>query len=75
MSLSRRQSRTLRGIELDLAASDPSLNEFFLSFTLRAGGREMPRVERVTRWPFRPGPKRSVADRVRDCCADNWNDP
>lgn len=75
MSLSRRQSRTLRGIELDLAAADPSLNEFFLSFTLGAGRREMPRVERVTRWPFRPGPERGVADRVRDWCAENWNDP
>ena len=75
MSLSRRQLRTLRGIELDLAASDPSLNEFFLSSTLRAGGREMPQVERVTRWSFRLHLRRSVAERVRDWCTENWNDP
>ena len=75
MSLSRRQVRTLRGIELDLAASDPSLNEFFVSFNLRPGGREMPLVERVARWPFRLGSNRSVADRVRHWCAENWNDP
>ena len=75
MSLSRRQVRTLRGIELDLAASDPSLNEFFGSFTSRPGGRETPRVERVTRWPFWLRRKRSAGDRVRDWCAENWNDP
>ena len=78
MSLSRRELRTLRGIELDLAVSDPGLNEFFLSFTSRARGREMPRVESVPRGPFRiPGwlrPRRSVTERAKDRCAENWND-
>ena len=78
MSLSRRRLRTLREIEQDLAISDPGLDRFFLSFTLRAGGREMPRAERLKPWPSRMlarlWPGRTVSERVRDWCAENWND-
>ena len=49
VSLSRRQLRTLRGIERDLACSDPRLNEFFLLFSGGFRGYDMPRVERVSR--------------------------
>ena len=79
MSLSRRRLRTLRDIEQDLAASDPGLSEFFLSFTARADGVEMPRAERVARWPFRMlgrrRPGQTVTGRGKDWCTDNWNDP
>jgi hypothetical protein len=79
VSLSRRRLRTLRDIEQDLAASDPGLNEFFLSFTARADGVEMPRAERVARWPFRMLGRRrrgqTVTGRGKDWCTDNWNDP
>ena len=78
MSLSRRRLRTLRDIEQDLAASDPGLSEFFLSFTALTDGVEMPQAERVARWPFRMlgrrRPGRTVTGRVKDC-TDNWNDP
>jgi hypothetical protein len=78
VSLSRRELRTLRWIELDLAVSDPGLNEFFLSFTSRARGREMPRVESVPRGPFRMlgwlRPRRSVSERPKGWCTDDWND-
>ena len=37
MSLRRGQSRALRGIERDLADSDPGLNASFLSFAAHAG--------------------------------------
>ena len=57
MSLNRRQLRNLRGIEAELAASDPGLHAFFVSFTSRAGVREvpseMPRADRTAPWPFR----------------------
>jgi hypothetical protein len=79
VSLSRRRLRTLRDIEQDLAASDPGLSEFFLSFTVRADGVEMPRAERVARWPFRMlrrrGPGQTVTGRRKEWCTDNWNDP
>jgi hypothetical protein len=79
VSLSRRRLRTLRDIEQDLAASDPGLSEFFLSFTARADGVEMPQAERVARWRFpmlgRRRHRRTVTGRVKDRCADNWNDP
>jgi hypothetical protein len=79
VSLSRRQLRTLCAIERDLVASDPVLCEFFGSFTLRSWGREMPRTERVVRWPSRMLARlwrgRSVSERIRDWCAANWYDP
>jgi Protein of unknown function (DUF3040) len=79
VSLSRSRLRTLREIEQELAASDPELDRFFLSFTLRPGRRDAPSAERVKPWPLRMlarlwrGP--SVKQRVKNWCAENWNDP
>jgi hypothetical protein len=79
VSLSRRQLRTLRGIERDLACSDPGLNAWFLSFAGMLRGHDMPPAERVSRWPSRL-PRRlwrgpSVTEQVAAWCAENWNDP
>ena len=79
MSLSRRQLRTLRGIERDLACSDPRLNEFFLLFSGGFRGYDMPRVERVSRWPARMLARlwvgRNVTERAAAWNAENWRDP
>jgi hypothetical protein len=79
VSLSRRQLRTLRGIERDLACSDPRLNEFFLLFSGGFRGYDMPRVERVSRWPSRMLGRlwgsRNVTERVAAWYAENWRDP
>jgi hypothetical protein len=78
VSLSRRQLRTLHGIERDLACSDPRLNEFFLLFSGGFRGYEMPRVERVSRWPSRMLARlwggRNVTERVAAWYAGNWRD-
>ncbi len=68
----RRQLRTLRGMEQDIADSEPGLYAFFLSFNRRGFGREMPATEKVTgglrrlmRRRHRPSPSfpgRSVLD-------------
>ncbi len=47
MSRRRSPSRALRDIERDLADSDPGLDAFFLSFTRRTWGREMPQTETI----------------------------
>jgi hypothetical protein len=79
VSLSRRRLRTLRGIEHDLAVSDPGLNALFQSFAARAGGREMPPVEHIAPWPGRMLARlwrgRSAPERVTDWHAGNRNDP
>jgi hypothetical protein len=79
VSLSRRQLRTLRDIERDLACSDPRLEEFFRLFTGGFRGCEMPRAERVARWPSRMLAKlwrgRSVSEWVTAWPAENWHDP
>lgn len=79
MSLSRRQLRTLRGMERDLACSDPRLTEFFLLFSGGFRGYEMPRVEHVTRWPSRMLARlwdgRNVTERVAAWYAENRRDP
>ena len=89
MRLNRRQLRNLRGIEAELAASDPGLHAFFVSFTSRAGVREvpteMPRADRAAPWPFRllarlrPGRParrgRNVDGQADDWCAENRNEP
>ena len=78
MSLSRRQRRTLRGMERDLTGSDPRLDEFFLLFTEGFRGCEMPRMERVPRWPSRMLARlwrsRSATNRVATWPAGNWHD-
>ena len=53
MVICRRRRRTLREIERHVAASDPRLDDFFLSFTVRTRRCTMPRAERVLPWPFR----------------------
>jgi hypothetical protein len=79
VSLSRRQLRTLRGIEHDLACSDPRLTEFFLLFSGGFRGYDMPQVERVSRWPARTlarlwgGGNRT--ERAAAWNAENWRDP
>jgi hypothetical protein len=79
VSLSRRQLRTLRGIEQDLACSDPRLNEFFLLFSGGFRSDGMPRVERLSRWPSRMLARlwggRIVTERVAAWYAGNWHDP
>ena len=79
VSISRRQRRALHGIERDLECSDPRLDEFFLYFGPRLKTREMPRAERVTRWPSRMWTRlwrgRTVSERVANWCAENWTDP
>ena len=79
MSLSRRQTRTLRGIEQDLACSDPRLSEFFLLFSGGFRGYAMPRVEHVSRWPSRLLGRlwlgRNVTERVAAWYAEDWRDP
>lgn len=45
--------RILSAIERDLAESEPGLYAFYESFAERTGGREMPSVEKIRRWPFR----------------------
>jgi hypothetical protein len=79
VSLSRRQLRTLRGIERNLACSDPALDAWFVSFAALLKGRDMPVAERLPRGPSRllrrlwRGP--GVTDRVAAWCAGNWNNP
>ena len=79
VSLSRRQLRTLRGIERNLACSDPALDAWFVSFAGLLQGRDMPTAERLPRWPSRllwrlwRGP--SVSELVAAWCAENWNNP
>ncbi|MFY9670483.1 hypothetical protein [Trebonia sp.] len=79
VSLSRRQLRTLRGIEQDLACSDPRLDDFFLLFSGGFRGYDMPPVERVSRWPSRMLGRlwggRNVTERVAAWYAGNWHDP
>ena len=78
MSL-RRQQGVLTRIERDLAASEPGLHALFLSFNSRSAGSEMPRIEHVTRWPFRTldrlWPGRNVTEPAKDRCAENRDDP
>jgi hypothetical protein len=79
VSLRRRQQRVLRGMERDLAASEPGLHAFFLSFNSRSGGTEMPPLEHVVSWPLRTldrlWPGRNVTERAKDQCAENREDP
>jgi hypothetical protein len=48
-----RRRRALRDIALDLADSDPPLDELFFSFTQLASGGKMPRVEQIRTRPLR----------------------
>ena len=79
MSLRRGQSRALRGIERDLADSDPGLNASFLSFAAHPGRPLMPRVEKIRPRPLRIFTRlrrrRTLAERMRVWYAQDWNDP
>jgi hypothetical protein len=79
VNLRRRQLRTLRRIERDLADSDPGLDALFRAFARHAARREVPRVEKMDYRPFRILARlrrgRSGTERMTDRCADNWNDP
>jgi len=79
VSLRRGQSRALRGIERDLADSDPGLNASFLTFAAHAGRPVVPRVEKIRAWPLRIFARlrrrRTLAGRMRNWYAQNLNDP
>lgn len=53
VSLSRRQLRTLRRIERDLADSDPCLEAFYQGFARRTRGYDFSWLEKVDRRRFR----------------------
>jgi hypothetical protein len=53
MKLRLGRQRVLRGIERDLAESDPLLAAFFSSFTLLVQGEKMPSTEIITAKPLR----------------------
>jgi hypothetical protein len=74
----RRRLRILQRIERDLTGSDPGLDELFRSFARRTGGRDMPGVEKIDRrWSGRVGRRRerTLTERMKDWCAENWTDP
>jgi hypothetical protein len=79
VSLRRGQLRTLRGIECELAASEPDLDELFTSFASEAGQPQMPYVENIgarhLKMLTRLLPPPTVSERVQDWCAQNWVDP
>ena len=80
MSIRRRQLRILRGLDRDLADSDPGLDALVLGFARRTGGHDLRWVEKIDakqrRWLFfrrrqEPGP----GERMKDRSAENRNDP
>jgi hypothetical protein len=80
VSLRRRQLRILRGIERDIADSDPGLEALYLGFARRTGGHDLRWVERidVKRWRwlfFRPRQEADPGEPMKDRSAENWNDP
>ena len=80
VSLRRRQLRILRGLERDLADSDPGLDALFLGFARRTGGHDLRWVEKVDvkRWRWLFFGRRSESDPgepIRGQGAENWNDP
>jgi len=80
VSLRRRQLRILRGMERDLADSDPGLDALFLGFARRTGGHDMRWVEKIDakqrrRLLFRRRPEPSAGEPATDQNAENWNDP
>jgi hypothetical protein len=76
--VTRRLPRALREIERDLAGSDPGLDALFRSFARSPGRRDLSWVERDGRKRFLLfGPRRqqTLTERMKDRCAENWNDP
>ena len=80
VSLRRRHLRILRGMERDLADTDPGLDALFLGFARRTGGHDLRWVEKidVKRWRwlfFRPRQEPDPGEPTKDRSAENWNDP
>jgi hypothetical protein len=78
VSRRRRWRRTLREIERNLAGSDRGLDALFWSFARSPGGRDMSWVERIGRKRFLlfgRRRQRTLTERMKDWCAENWTDP
>jgi hypothetical protein len=79
VKLRRGQLRTLRELERDIAGSNPGLYAFFLSFNRRGEGRDMPQTEACgsgrLKGPARRRRGRTLTERMKDWCAENWKDP
>ena len=74
MSLRRRQLRILRGMERELADSEPGLDALFQGFARRTNGHDMRWVEMIDRrrrWLFsRRQQEPSPAERMKDRSAE-----
>lgn len=78
MSLPRRQLRTLRGIERELADSDPGLDALYQGLARRTSGRDLRCLEKVDRRRFLIFSRRreqGLGERMKNWTAENWNDP
>ena len=79
MSLRRSQLRALRGIERDLADSEPDLDALFGSFAPQGGRSKAPRMEKIGVRPLRIFARlwcrRPITERMKDWSAQNWTDP
>ena len=71
MNLRLRSRRSLRAIERNLAASDPSLTKLFSTFTVLAEGEEWGRAEKVKARPLRALTRR-LATALEFDPADPW---
>ena len=71
MNLRLRHRRSLRAIERNLAASDPSLTRLFSTFTVLAQGEERGRAEKVKGRPLRALARR-LATALEFDPADPW---
>jgi len=74
VSLRRRQLRTLRRIERDLAESDPGLDALYQGLARRTSGRDLRWLEKVDRRRFRIFSRRherSLGERMKDSTAEN----
>jgi hypothetical protein len=69
----RGELRTLREVERDIAASEPGLYAFFVSFNRRGAGREMPGTEQTPAEPRRR--RRTLTERMKGWRAENWKAP
>ena len=76
MNLRLTRRRALREIERDLAASDPRLDELFLSFTRQARGEKIPGAEKIRTMPLRLlarlGPQADRHQPVENWRAQPW---
>jgi hypothetical protein len=79
VSLRPSQLRALRGIERDLADSEPDLDALFGSFATQGGRSKAPRAEKIGARPLwifaRLRRRRPLTERMKDWSAQNWTDP